>query len=233
MVRVLSVSTLGLLALLCLFSSEPVQAGKVLVVPVDGSHWLSMKILVEELSQRGHEMVVLVPKTSVLIRVSGNYPTKSFHLPYTLAELDANMEHIKNNLFEKLLQVTVIFANLGDLMQFTYLQVKACEGLLYNEPLMKSLRETGFDVLLTDPFLPRGSCPLSLTSIFLFLCHKLFARVDELASRYLQKDTAEDGADWLLMNDFTFEYPKTRIYKKGGVVRMYVKLTSERCLSDV
>uniref|UniRef100_A0A673GF27 Uncharacterized protein n=1 Tax=Sinocyclocheilus rhinocerous TaxID=307959 RepID=A0A673GF27_9TELE len=219
---------------------------KVLVMPVDGSHWLSMKILVEELSQRGHEMVVLVPKTSVLIRVSGNYPTKSFHVPYTLAELDANLEHIKNNLFEKLLQVTVIFANLGNLMQFTYLQVKACERLLYNEPLIKSLRETGFDVLLTDPFLPCAAhCPsppsfvprffteTRLTVFRVFLCHKLFARFDELSSRYLQKDTAEDGADWLLMNDFTFEYPKTRIYKKGGVVRMYVKLTSERCLSDV
>jgi len=67
MVRALTVPALGLLALLCLFSSEPVRAGKVLVAPVDGSHWLSMKILVEELSRRGHEMVVLVPETSVLI----------------------------------------------------------------------------------------------------------------------------------------------------------------------
>uniref|UniRef100_A0A673G687 Uncharacterized protein n=1 Tax=Sinocyclocheilus rhinocerous TaxID=307959 RepID=A0A673G687_9TELE len=194
---------------------------KVLVMPVDGSHWLSMKILVEELSQRGHEMVVLVPKTSVLIRVSGNYPTKSFHVPYTLAELDANLEHIKNNLFEKLLQVTVIFANLGNLMQFTYLQVKACERLLYNEPLIKSLRETGFDVLLTDPFLPCAAhCPSPPSFVPRFFTVR--NTFDELSSRYLQKDTAEDGADWLLMNDFTFEYPKTRIYKKGGVVRLRV-----------
>ncbi|XP_016097139.1 UDP-glucuronosyltransferase 1-6-like [Sinocyclocheilus grahami] len=268
MVRALTVPALGLLALLCLFSSEPVQAGKVLVVPVDGSHWLSMKILVEELSQRGHEMVVLVPETSVLIGKSGNYTTKSFRVPYTLAELNANLDHIKNNTFENPPKLTDIFGNLGNLMRFTDMQVKACEGLLYDESLMKSLRETGFDVLLTDPFLPCGTiiadsfslpavyflrgipcrldeaaaqCPSPpsfvprlftgfsdkmtfpqrvrntlMTVLEKSLCHQLFASFDELASRYLQKDTTYkellgNCAVWLLRYDFTFEFPKPQM----------------------
>uniref|UniRef100_A0A671SQS8 UDP-glucuronosyltransferase n=1 Tax=Sinocyclocheilus anshuiensis TaxID=1608454 RepID=A0A671SQS8_9TELE len=228
-VRALTVPALGLLALLCLFSSEPVQAGKVLVMPVDGSYWLSMKILVEELSHRGHEMVVLVPETSVLIGKSANYTTKYFRVPYTHADLKANLDNIEKNAFEK------------EPDSVMNMHVTACEGLLYDESLMKSFRETGFDVLLTDPFLPCGTiiadsfslpavsflrmipclldveatqCPSppsfvprfftgytdkmtfpqrienTLMAVFdAFLCRKLFARTDELASRYLQKDT--------------------------------------------
>ncbi|XP_058642930.1 UDP-glucuronosyltransferase-like isoform X1 [Onychostoma macrolepis] len=184
MVRALTVPGLGLLALLCLFSSDPVNAGKVLVMPVDGSHWLSMKILVEELSQLGHEMVVLVPETSVLIGKSGDYTTKSFRVPYTLAELNANLDHIRKNAFEKPPQLTDIIVNLGTLMQFTEMQVKACEGLLYDESLMKSLRETGFDVMLTDPFLPCGTIIADSLSIpAVYFLRGIPCRLDEEAAQ--------------------------------------------------
>ncbi len=184
MVRAVTVPALGLLALLCLFSSEPVNAGKVLVMPVDGSHWLSMKILVEELSLRGHEMVVLVPETSVLIGKSGNYTTKSFRVPYTLAELNANLDHVRKNAFEKPPKLIDIFSNLGTLIQFTDMQVKGCEGLLYDESLMKSLRETGFDVMLTDPFLPCGTIIAEFFSIpSVYFLRGLPCRLDEEAAQ--------------------------------------------------
>ncbi|XP_073701512.1 LOW QUALITY PROTEIN: UDP-glucuronosyltransferase-like [Garra rufa] len=268
MVRTLTVPALGLLALLCLFSSEPVQAGKVLVVPVDGSHWLSMKILVEELSQKGHEMVVLVPETSILIGKSDYYTTKSFRAPFTLADLKANLDKIEKNALEKPPKLTDIVKTVGNLVEFLNMHVKACEWMLYDESLMKSLRETGFDVVLTDPFLPCGSiiadslsiptvyflrmipclldveashCPSppsfvprfltgfsdkmtfhqrvenTLMTVFdAFLCRKLFAGTDELASRYLQKETTYkellgNGAIWLLRYDFAFEYPKPQM----------------------
>ncbi|XP_043105193.1 UDP-glucuronosyltransferase-like isoform X1 [Puntigrus tetrazona] len=268
MVRALTVPALGLLALLCLFSSKLVQAGKVLVMPVDGSHWLSMKILVEELSQRGHEMVVLVPETSVLIGRSGNYTTKSFRVPFTHADLKANLDDLEKNAFEKPPKLTDIIVNLENLIQFLNMHVTACEWLLNDESLMKSLRETGFDVLLTDPFLPCGTiiadsfsipavyflrlipclldveathCPsppsfvprfftgytdkmtfpqrITNTIMTVFdaiLCRKLFASTDELASRYLQKETTykellSHGAVWLLRYDFAFEYPKPQM----------------------
>ncbi|XP_052461752.1 UDP-glucuronosyltransferase isoform X2 [Carassius gibelio] len=268
MLRALTVPALGLLASLCLFSSEPVRAGKVLVVPVDGSHWLSMKILVEELSQRGHEIVLLVPETSVRIEKSDNYTTKYFRVPYTLADLKANLDSIEKNAFEKPPKLTDIVENLGNLIQFLNMQVTACEWLLYDESLMKSLRETEFDLVLTDPFLPCGAiiadsfsipavyflrlipclldesatqCPSppsfvprfftgfsdkmtflqrvenTLMAVFDgFLCRKLFAGTDELASRYLQKDTRYkellgNGAIWLYRNDFTFEFPKPQM----------------------
>lgn len=155
--RALNVSALGLLVLLCWFCCKPVQAGKVLAIPMDGSHWLSMKILVEELSQRGHEVVVLVPETSILIRGSGNYITRSYSVPFTDADLNFNLNIIKKQAFEKPPDITSIFTNVGNLVKFTNMQVKGCEMLLYNETLMKSLGEMGFDALLTDPFLPCGT----------------------------------------------------------------------------
>ncbi|XP_068186139.1 UDP-glucuronosyltransferase-like isoform X2 [Antennarius striatus] len=67
----------GVMWLLCC-SLVSVQGGKVLVLPVDGSHWLSMKILVEELSHRGHEVLVLVPENSLLMKGSQNYKTEIY-----------------------------------------------------------------------------------------------------------------------------------------------------------
>ncbi|XP_036432548.1 UDP-glucuronosyltransferase 1A1-like [Colossoma macropomum] len=149
------VTVLGLLALLCCSSIGTVQGGKIVVMPVDGSHWLSMKILVEELSQKGHEMVVLVPKANYHIR-NGSYTTRTFKVPYTEADLDASIDMIKKWMLKApgLFNVPEMF-KIG--MNFTELQVKGCEALLYDESLMRSLREQGFDLMLTDPFLPCGT----------------------------------------------------------------------------
>nr|ADC91916.1 UDP glucuronosyltransferase 1 family polypeptide a1 short isoform [Danio rerio] len=258
----------GLLALLYLFSFESVQAGRVLVLPVDGSHWLSMKILVEELSNRGHEMVVLVPETSILIKKSGKYSTKTYPVSFTHDDLAENLKEIQNSALEKAPKLTDIVVNFRNLLQFLTMQSKTCEGLLYNEPLMKSLREMGFDAMLTDPFLPCGTiiadsfsipavyflrlipcrldeaaaqCPSPpsfmpryssgftdkmtfpqrlvntlLTVVEGFLCRSMYESADELASRYLQKETtyAEllgHGAVWLLRYDFAFEFPRPQM----------------------
>lgn len=150
----------GLLAALCMQLSlcsflGPVEGGKVLVMPVDGSHWLSMKILVEELSERGHEMVVLVPETSILIQGSDMYTALSFKVPYTKADLDDSMKNLKERIV-KAPQISDLYENIVGLLNFTGMQVIGCEALLYNEALMEKLRGEHFDVMLTDPFLPCG-----------------------------------------------------------------------------
>lgn len=147
----------GLLVWLCCCTVGPVQGGKVLVMPVDGSPWLSMKLLVNELSQRGHDMVVLVPETSILIQGSDSYRTETFHVPYTKAELVSNMDQLKESVFAKKPDIMDVFVNVERLVNFTSMQVRGCEGLLYDQPLMQHLRGEGFELMLTDPFLPCGS----------------------------------------------------------------------------
>ncbi|XP_042351838.1 UDP-glucuronosyltransferase-like [Plectropomus leopardus] len=148
---------LGLVAWLCCLSLGPVQGGKVLVVPVDGSHWLSMKILVKELSNRGHEIVTLVPESSLLIHGSEDYKTEIYQVSYTKAELDGKFNELKDGVFLKPPAITDLFINVQRLVNFTSMQVKGCESLLNNQPLMSRLKGAGFNAVLTDPFLPCGT----------------------------------------------------------------------------
>ncbi|KPP74620.1 UDP-glucuronosyltransferase 2A1-like [Scleropages formosus] len=57
------VLTLSLIYLLGGFCTES-QAGKILVYPVDGSHWLNMNVLLGKLHQRGHIITVIRSSTS-------------------------------------------------------------------------------------------------------------------------------------------------------------------------
>ncbi|NWY76614.1 UD19 glucuronosyltransferase, partial [Erithacus rubecula] len=64
------------------------EGGKLLVVPMMGSHWLSMQEVVEELSRRGHEVVVLVPEVSWQMETTQAYKVVTYPVRQTLDELD-------------------------------------------------------------------------------------------------------------------------------------------------
>ncbi|KAL4609002.1 hypothetical protein GN956_G24313 [Arapaima gigas] len=149
------VTALGLLAWLGACTVGPAQGGKLLVAPVDGSHWFSLQVLVEELSRRGHEVVVLVPELSFFLQGSEHYRTEVFHVPYTKEELDASIQRLREGGFKEM-KASDVIANVQHLITFTNTQVKGCEGLLYDIPLMDRLRSEGFELVLTDPFLPCG-----------------------------------------------------------------------------
>ncbi|NXD03224.1 UD11 glucuronosyltransferase, partial [Certhia familiaris] len=63
-------------------------AGKLLVVPVDGSHWLSMRELLDLLQQKGHEVVVVAPEVTFHIKPAKNLRIKMYPVPFTQEELD-------------------------------------------------------------------------------------------------------------------------------------------------
>ncbi|XP_068186138.1 UDP-glucuronosyltransferase-like isoform X1 [Antennarius striatus] len=173
----------GVMWLLCC-SLVSVQGGKVLVLPVDGSHWLSMKILVEELSHRGHEVLVLVPENSLLMKGSQNYKTEIYQVPFTKAELDKVFNTMKVGLFVKPRVIRDIFIEAERLVNYTSLQVKGCESLLNNQPVMSRLRGVGFDVVLTDPFLPCGSIVAHMFSIpAIYFSHGLPCDFDSKANQ--------------------------------------------------
>ncbi|NXR70810.1 UD19 glucuronosyltransferase, partial [Rhadina sibilatrix] len=64
------------------------DGGKLLVVPMVGSHWLSMKEVVQKLSERGHEVVVLVPEVSWQMETTQAYKVVTHPVSQTLEELD-------------------------------------------------------------------------------------------------------------------------------------------------
>ncbi|XP_038643578.1 UDP-glucuronosyltransferase 1A1-like [Scyliorhinus canicula] len=155
--------------LACLLSFwRPAESGKLLVVPVDGSHWLSMRVILKELHQRGHDIVVVYPENSLLIKVPLHYSSKIYPNAFSQAEVDQLYESlIKMAFYDGTLyqRITQTLQHVNKVRQFF---LSLCEHLLFNAQLMKELAEEKFDVLLTDPFSPCGAIVaenLSLPSV--------------------------------------------------------------------
>lgn len=59
-----------------------VAGSRMLLVSFGGSPWLSLKTIVEALSQRGHEIVVLVTEVNLLSKDSRHCTTEVYPVPY-------------------------------------------------------------------------------------------------------------------------------------------------------
>ncbi|NWQ66312.1 UD11 glucuronosyltransferase, partial [Neopipo cinnamomea] len=70
---------------------SPASAGKLLVIPMEGSHWLSMTEVLAELSKRGHEIVVLAPDSKIHIHSSDAYDLKTYPVPIRKEEMEELM----------------------------------------------------------------------------------------------------------------------------------------------
>ncbi|NXL96106.1 UD18 glucuronosyltransferase, partial [Alectura lathami] len=66
------------------------EGGKLLVVPMVGSHWLSMEVVVQKLAERGHDVVVLMPEISWQMAESRGhaYTVKTYPVSTKLEDLD-------------------------------------------------------------------------------------------------------------------------------------------------
>lgn len=59
----------------CWLCPTLVHAGKVLVFPVDGSHWVNMNVIIQELHLRGHQVSVVRSTDSWYIKESSPFYT--------------------------------------------------------------------------------------------------------------------------------------------------------------
>ncbi|XP_064142590.1 UDP-glucuronosyltransferase 1A3-like [Loxodonta africana] len=144
-----------LLLLLCV---EPwAEGGKVLVVPMEGSHWLSMRKAVQELQARGHQTVVLAPEVNVHIKGEDFFTLKTYAIPYTQEEFEDIFLRQSHLIFESehflktFLKTIIILQNVSAFYQ------RSCASLLYNKDLIRYLNDSSFDVVLTDPVYPCGT----------------------------------------------------------------------------
>ncbi|NXH98159.1 UD11 glucuronosyltransferase, partial [Pachycephala philippinensis] len=157
-VVVLLLSLLGLAA-----------AGRLLVVPVDGSHWLSMREVVDMLQQKGHEVVVVAPEVSMHIKPSKNFVMKMYSVPYTQEEMEKDFKAFFQLAFEEGSFLKRIFDIFEGMKRITKFGVSSCEQLLQNKELIRYLEENEFDAVLSDPFIPCGAIlaeHLSLPSMY-------------------------------------------------------------------
>ncbi|NXI82689.1 UD11 glucuronosyltransferase, partial [Rhipidura dahli] len=132
-------------------------AGKLLVVPVDGSHWLSMREVLDVLGQKGHEVVVVAPEVTMRIKPSKNFVMKKYSVPYTQEELKKEFQAFFHFSFEQGSFLERFVKAYQGIKRITDFGVASCGHLLQNKELIRYLEESKFDALLTDPVVLCGA----------------------------------------------------------------------------
>ncbi|XP_066524186.1 UDP glucuronosyltransferase 5 family, polypeptide A1 [Hoplias malabaricus] len=141
--------------LICALSA--VYGGKILVFPLDGSHWVNMKIIIEKLHSRGHDLTVIRASNSWYIKEESSYYT-SISIPNEggfnenifdsfvtrVLEIQRKGNSFWSQLFLQL-EVMSIASNLHKDM--IHLMTKIFE----DEVMMKSIEDAKYDVVLSDP----------------------------------------------------------------------------------
>ncbi|KAJ8337784.1 hypothetical protein SKAU_G00367500 [Synaphobranchus kaupii] len=138
------------------------HGSKILVVPVDGSHWVNMDILLKELHSREHQLTVIRSASSWYIKESTPH--------YTSINAKLMEDEIDLSFYERLLQRTLEIRRKGPVMRFLYQQMemgsiqvlghgicaKMAALMLEDSAFMSQLRVARYDLVLTDPGLPFG-----------------------------------------------------------------------------
>ncbi|XP_069384372.1 UDP-glucuronosyltransferase 2C1-like isoform X2 [Paralichthys olivaceus] len=142
--------------------------GKILVFPLDGSHWINMKILIEALHAKGHEVAVLRAKDSWYISEKSPFYT-SITLPSTggfeenfdtflLPQLAIRLQGKPTSLWSLFwTQVKLQWMVTNQFSEFHKRVSEMVDKMFEDENLMRSLHEAKFDVVLTDPGIGGGA----------------------------------------------------------------------------
>uniref|UniRef100_A0A3B5R5A2 UDP-glucuronosyltransferase 2B31-like n=2 Tax=Xiphophorus maculatus TaxID=8083 RepID=A0A3B5R5A2_XIPMA len=151
---------LTLAVLLC--SSSPVNGGKVLVFPVDGSHWINMNVIIEELHARGHKVTVLRPSDTwyikpdsphykaITINLSAGFDRQNFG-SYVMKTI--NMRRHGSSVWSR---ISLEYDLLQTFYQMGKQVLQMVEGIFEDKALMQSLRDAKYDLVLTDPAIGGG-----------------------------------------------------------------------------
>lgn len=155
-----------------------VQSGKVLVFPIEGSHWVNMNLMIQGLHARGHEVTVVRTATSWYIKETApHYTSITITLPQAMSmeKEDFYETYLKKNLAirKELGSPTAVISFIWEMIvEFGQLHQEAsvmAEQMLENKALMQKLRDTQYDVALIDPGLPVGvlvAYSLGLPTVF-------------------------------------------------------------------
>jgi glucuronosyltransferase len=144
--------------------------GKVLVWPCEMSHWLNLKTILEELTERGHEVTVLT--SSQYFLVDYNKPSvlnfEVIHVPYdreTAINVVNEFLEVAVNVMPKL----PLWQSASEMQRFLLKATEKfallCRNAVYNESLMKKLHESKYDVMVIDPVAPCGELVAELLQV--------------------------------------------------------------------
>nr|XP_048284881.1 UDP-glucuronosyltransferase 1A8-like [Myodes glareolus] len=139
------------LCLCILLASGFAQAGRLLVVPMDGSHWFTMQSVVEKLIQKGHEVVAVVPEVSWQLGKSLNFTVKTYSISHTLEDLDQEFKVFSDSRWRPWEEnLYSVFHNTNS--KYFELIFSQCRSLFNDKKLVEYLKQSSFDAVFLDPF---------------------------------------------------------------------------------
>ncbi|XP_077470472.1 UDP-glucuronosyltransferase 1A1-like isoform X2 [Stigmatopora argus] len=139
-------------------SNTTSYVGKLLVIPMDGSHWVGMKAIAQEMGRRGHSVTVVMPEITILISPGEHYETLRYPLPFDKAFVDFVMSKNEDVLEKSALSFFErIQEKISQIQRIAGLLHTTAESLLFNASVITHLAQQGFDAVLTDPMVPTGA----------------------------------------------------------------------------
>ncbi|XP_023600094.1 UDP-glucuronosyltransferase 2A1 isoform X1 [Myotis lucifugus] len=136
--------------------------GNVLIWPMEGSHWLNVKIIIDELINKQHNVTVLVASGALYIK-----PTSNPSLTYEIYKVPFEKEKVEETIKKFILTwmgnkptpstIWRFYQEIGIAVEdFHMLSREICDGVLKNQKLLEKLKKSKFDVLVSDPVFPCG-----------------------------------------------------------------------------
>uniref|UniRef100_A0A8C2V4W0 UDP-glucuronosyltransferase n=1 Tax=Chinchilla lanigera TaxID=34839 RepID=A0A8C2V4W0_CHILA len=158
-----------LLLHLCSYFSAG-SCGKVLVWPMEYSHWLNVHVILTELVQRGHEVTVLRPSSAVFLNLNSPSDIKFETFP-TCSNTEEMMIFLQGMLDTWIYTMSKYpywkyLPQLQDMFwEFSDVYYNITKGAVLNKKLLTKLQESKFDVLLADAMFPGGDLMAELLKI--------------------------------------------------------------------
>ncbi|XP_034076731.1 UDP-glucuronosyltransferase 2C1-like [Gymnodraco acuticeps] len=149
-------TSLLLLSFVCL-SWRMCHGGKILILPLEGSHWVNMDIMIEALHSRGHSVDVVWTNKSWYIQDDSPH-FNTITVPVTEAFNNDFINEILKKIFaiEREESSVLSFASLqaemfAAMFNMHRIMCKMATGMFKDKDLMNSLKESKYDLVLTDP----------------------------------------------------------------------------------
>ncbi|KAM5337845.1 UDP-glucuronosyltransferase 2A1-like isoform 2-T3 [Glossophaga mutica] len=137
-------------------------SGNVLVWPVEGSHWLNIQTIINELIRKQHNVTVLVSSGALFIK-----PIHSPSLMFEVYKVGFGQEKTAGVIRNFVLTwmenrpspstIWRFYREIGKVLEEFHMMCREnCDAVLKNQKLMEKLKKSKFEVLISDPVFPCG-----------------------------------------------------------------------------
>ncbi|XP_069599489.1 UDP-glucuronosyltransferase 2A2-like isoform X1 [Ranitomeya imitator] len=140
-----------------MFLAGTIFCGNILIWPTEASHWLNVKIIIEELINRNHTVTVLISTGAAYINANDNSSSvnyESYKVPYDKSKLLSIIDDfVKLWMYENAnMSFFQFYERFSSLVSQLNLMIKEnCNSVLKDQDLMAKLKSRQYNIVLTDP----------------------------------------------------------------------------------